>query len=134
MDTSNKCIRTKYWTVANYANQIIGADDKTYSILQGMAMQYEPTLVVDTGTNFTPRQGDTTGAVFGFRYRNIGTNTTGENFNRFVLNKTGITGSVKVLGDPWLQNQLCNIIYTDGNPPGQYRMDNRPESNGEQWR
>jgi len=58
-------------------------------VLNAHCLHLEPTLTVDSTDNFTPKAGDTTGAVFGWYNKSIGINgAIGDtNFDKLILYK-----------------------------------------------
>ncbi len=85
-------------------NLILGSRSDT-AVFNGISLHLEPTLIVDKSDNFKPRFGDSTGAVYGFQYRNflIGdTVSSGNDYGRFILRKDSITGSPQIaLNNIW---------------------------------
>ncbi len=86
-----------------------------YNILNSHCLHLEPTIDVDSTTNFKPRVGDNTGGVFGFLRKSIGViPTSGEDFNRFVLYQNSLpsgTDSMVVLADVWNGSILRWLDY-----------------------
>jgi hypothetical protein len=69
--------------------------------------------MVDSTDNFEPRAGDTTGAVFGWLNKSIGTNGSLGNseFDRFILNRNSVSSPTIVLNNIWKDNILKWLDY-----------------------
>jgi hypothetical protein len=81
----------------------------TTSLIEAMGMRFQPELDMADTVGFTPRAGDTQGAVWGFRSKSHGTvptNSADPNYQRFVLSAADITGWTTVLGESWPQQRF----------------------------
>lgn len=97
------------------------------NIFNAMALHLEPALTVDTTVSFQPIPGDSTGAVFGFKYRNFSVgNIPINDIHRFYLNKNKVPqgSTIKVLSDVWdgtilrwedTQGKTSHVIIKDIN-------------------
>jgi len=90
-------------------------------VMNARAIQYEPTIIIDTTDYFTPRMGDNSCSVFGFNYRNFNvgdTNSTGNDYGRFTLNADAqVTFPVKVFSNIWMGDAFRWLDY-DGDDHG----------------
>jgi hypothetical protein len=73
-------------------------------------LNFDPTA----DSTFTARTGDTTGAVLGFKTRNIGygsLNTSGVNFDRYSLDSAGFPANSKSAGITVLDKPVIDNVY-----------------------
>jgi hypothetical protein len=102
---------------APLGNSVTGGRNQ-WNVLNSHSLQLEPTISIDSTNNFQPRVGDTTGSVFGFGYKNLNVGSipsSGDDFNRFVLNKNSLTtDSAVVLNNIWNGSILKWLDYDGG--------------------
>ena len=86
-------------------------------IMNARGITYEPTLSISGDPlKFTPRVGDTTNPIFGFKHiaGSIQSNPSDPNFNRLIVDNT-VQDSI-ILDDPWDAGQLFFFRYDDKLP------------------
>ena len=129
-------------------DSVVGGRNGT-CILNAHSIYLEPTIIVDSTNNFKPRQGDSTGAVFGWYYRNFDVGDTTNDFNRFLLYDSNLTNGPEIVLDSIWNGSIIRWLDYDGDDHGysnvgrtndslqylntQRDKDNYHIFNGKQW-